>query len=133
MKTEQPMLFQIHDFSDVEQKRGSLTNDDKAFDREQKRKSREKSRKHFPLTRAPKTGPACLRCRSWAQPIPGDHYGECQHLVVAADAVQWANVKRGDVIDRETARDTLYIQYDYLRTGEAFQCSAYAAFGERAA
>ena len=120
--TNQPTLFE--QLADADQLRGFKTADDRAFLDERRRKS--KGKKHVPLATAPKTGPACLRCTHWMSPMDDDEFGECHHLVMTAAEAPWANVAKGTIVDRDTARNDLHVDYDYLRTGEAFSCSAYA-------
>ena len=98
--------------------------DERKFVTERKRQTRGK--KHVPLAKAPAHGPACLRCKSWRAPMDDDEFGECHHLVMTAAEAPWANVAKGTIVDRDTARNDLHVDYDYLRTGEAFSCSAYA-------
>lgn len=121
-------LFQ--QLADVEQLRGFKTQDERAFEQEQKRRSK---RKHIPLAKAPATGPACLRCAKWRTPHDDDEYGTCQLLVVVTDDAAWANVKKGQVVERDVARKELRIGYDHLRTGEAASCSGFTMAIEEAA
>lgn len=110
------------DMADADQLRGFKTADERKYEEQQ---ARRKKRKFVPLSKAPTTGPACLRCKSWVSPHDSNDLGECRHLVKTVDDAVWANVDRGSIVDRDTARKDLRVAYDHLRTGEAFSCSAF--------
>ena len=130
---DKPQQTSLFDTGDLDQVRGFKTKDEREFDKEQRRKSKDKSRKKQPLTKRPDRGPCCYRCRFWREPRHGDQYGECSQLVVLSAPIPRLQLTAGSIMTIDQA-EVAYVQgSEPLRTGEAFQCSAYAAFGERAA
>ncbi len=136
MKTTQSTLFPdvVQEVADARHAQGFKTKDEREFAKEQRRKSKDKGRKHLALAKAQPTGPACLRCKFWMKPFdPKDQYGACLKLVVASESAPAMGVTRGDVIERDVARNDYHVPYEHLRTGEAASCSAYTDVMERAA
>lgn len=109
------------DMPDAQQVHGFKTADEREYEKQQQRK---RKRKFVPLAKAPANGPACLRCVHWIPPGEDDEFGECRYLVKTVDDAPWMNMPAGTITDRDFARKDLRVQFDYLRTGEAFKCSA---------
>lgn len=117
---KQPPLFP--GFADADQVCGFKTKDERKYEQDRKRRSKGKG---TPMPKAPATGPACLRCARWGTPSPDDDLGTCRALVRVNERYSRLDIEAGTVIHINEA-DRLGIgDWSYLRTGEAFSCSAY--------